>query len=82
MNTDTLNDIKVGSKIRFSTTLPDGGIASFSVRVVKLMGDGTAWVEFPKRALALPFPPNDGKRFALHNVSFLKRNLVKEEVAR
>jgi hypothetical protein len=62
----------IGKKFRMETTCSDGSIVRYKVTTVKA-GDQpeTVWVEFPKRALSIPFPPNNGKRYGLFRVSDL-----------
>jgi hypothetical protein len=57
--------IAVGEKIRFSTTHSDGSVILYSAPVVKIESRGV-WVAIPARVRALPFPPCNGKRFALY----------------
>lgn len=67
----TLTPSLVGRKARFSTTHSDGSIITFSARIAKDNGDGTAWVEMPTRVRQLPFPPLGGKRFGRYLISKL-----------
>ena len=54
----------VGSRVRFSHPLPNGGTLTFSARVVRLNGDGSATVRIPDRVRRIPFPPAGGAMFA------------------
>jgi len=41
----------------------NGGTVKFTARIVKREADGSVWVEIPKRARTMPFPPYGGKRY-------------------
>lgn len=72
--------IKVGDKVRFSTTTSSGATVTFSARVAKMVSHGNhgqcAWVEYPDRVRKMPFPPNDGKKYGLFTLDTLRRGLV------
>ncbi len=64
-------DIRVGTKVRFSHPLSDGGMLHFTATVVKLVDDDMAWVEMPERVRRIPFPPLGGRRYGLYKRSQL-----------
>ncbi len=61
--------MKVGDRVRFSHPLPDGGSLTFSARVVRLNGDGSATVRIPDRVRGIPFPPAGGAMFARYRAA-------------
>lgn len=68
--------MKIGDKIRMSTTHSDGSIVSYKATVVKLDG-ANVWLEIPQRVRSLPFPPYDGKRYALFAAATMSPHIVK-----
>lgn len=60
------NPYAVGDKRYFTHSLPDGGVLTFSARVLKLgkakgSGRPVTLVQIPARVTRIPFPPFDGK---------------------
>lgn len=60
----------IGRKVRLATTNSDMSVVSYSARIVKIDG-ANAWVEIPDRVRSLPFPPYNGKRYALFAITSL-----------
>lgn len=75
-NTNTTT-IAVGALIQMSTTHSDGSVIRYKARVVRDNGNGTLWVEIPKRVRSLPFPPLDGKRYGLFRVADIAASVVR-----
>ena len=65
-----LKKIEVGTRVKFSHSLSNGGMLTFIARVVKLQ-DEKAWVEMPARVRGIPFAPLGGKRYGLYKVKDL-----------
>ena len=73
MNAADLKSL-IGRRARFSLSLSNGDIATYSAAIVKVGPKdkpGTVWIEIPARVRMLPFPPIGGKRYGL----FLATNL-------
>lgn len=65
-------DFPVGTKLRWSGSLPDGSTYTYTVRVVRDVPEQAAvWIQFPERVRTIPFAPNGGKRFGLYRVADL-----------
>jgi hypothetical protein len=56
--------MKIGERVRFSHPLSNGGLLTFSARIVRLNADGSATVRIPDRVRRIPFPPAGGAQFA------------------
>jgi hypothetical protein len=52
------------TRLRLSHPTSNGGTVTFNARIVKRESDGSVWVEIPKHARTMPFPPYGGKRYA------------------
>lgn len=71
--------MKIGDKVRLSTTHSNGAIINYTATVRKFSQSpvGLAvWVEIPQRVRDLPFPPYDGKRYAQFTVSQMESYVV------
>jgi len=64
------NNITIGTRVRFSHPLSNGGTLTFTAKVVKLDGEW-AWVEMPERVRTIPFPPLGGKRYGKYRATDL-----------
>ena len=69
--------MQTGTKVRFTGTSSDRSTYTYTARVVKDNGNGTVWVEIPKRVRQLPFLPLDGKRYGLFRVADIAGAVVR-----
>ena len=53
------------ASVRLSTSLSDGGVATWVSPVVKTTPEGFVWVKIPRRVRGIPFPPYGGRKFVL-----------------
>lgn len=65
-----MTKIVVGTKVRFQHPTSNGGVVTFTARVVKVEDRGV-WVEMPECVRRMPFAPLGGKRYGLYSAEKL-----------
>lgn len=61
------SSLKVGDSVRLSTTNSDGSVIAYWAKCYKILDNGKACIEIPKKIMSLPFPPYSSNRIVMVN---------------